>query len=171
MNRETFLNRLEPELNSGCLLWPGAQHTAGYGTVFHERRLWKAHRLAWTIANGDIPAGLIVCHKCDTPACANPSHLFLGTDASNAADKVRKGRARHGVTVGEANHNTTTTSEQAMLTRALWDAGVPSREIATRVGISIANVRFIGKRVTWRHLRDHSSEGAPACRTSRRGIA
>lgn len=36
----------------------------------------NAHRMAWILTNGAIPAGLFVLHRCDTPACVNPDHLF-----------------------------------------------------------------------------------------------
>ncbi|MGH7024521.1 MAG: HNH endonuclease signature motif containing protein [Caulobacteraceae bacterium] len=52
-----------------------------------------AHRLAWELANGPIPDGLLILHKCDNPVCCNPDHLFLGTAADNHADCAAKGRA------------------------------------------------------------------------------
>jgi hypothetical protein len=54
--------------------------------------VWKAHRVAWTLANGPIPAGMHVLHTCDNPPCCNPGHLWLGTQADNMADMARKGR-------------------------------------------------------------------------------
>jgi hypothetical protein len=52
-----------------------------------------AHRAAWTVYRGEIPAGMHVLHHCDVPLCCNPDHLFLGTHDDNMADCVRKGRA------------------------------------------------------------------------------
>ena len=48
--------------------------------------------MAWEDANGLIPAGLSVCHTCDTPSCGNPEHLFVGTHQENVADMMGKGR-------------------------------------------------------------------------------
>jgi HNH endonuclease len=75
--------------DTGCLIWAGAK-SGSYGYL-----TFGVHRLAWEHANGPIPEGMQVLHKCDEPRCCNPDHLFLGTQAENMADKVRKGRARN----------------------------------------------------------------------------
>jgi hypothetical protein len=71
--------------NAGCLLWSGSTTTGGYGQYRYRGRLWLAHRLAWTLCRTAIPAGMIVRHLCNRPACVLPAHLALGTQVENAA--------------------------------------------------------------------------------------
>jgi len=78
--------------SDGCWTWAGATWGRGYGAFKHEGRQVYAHRFAWEMAKGPIPAGLFVCHHCDNPLCVRPDHLFLGTHTDNMRDASRKGR-------------------------------------------------------------------------------
>jgi hypothetical protein len=98
---ERFLQKVKPVGPDTCWLWTGAKARSGYGnfvmiTKKYAETYEMAHRYAWIRANGPIPEGLHVLHKCDVKLCVNPSHLFLGTAADNMADKVAKGRQPRG---------------------------------------------------------------------------
>lgn len=81
--------------SSRCWIWTGAHDRAGYGWMRIDGIIIGAHRIAWELAYGPIPDGLLVCHHCDNPTCVRPSHLFLGDHQDNYDDMVTKGRAHY----------------------------------------------------------------------------
>ena len=84
------------EQSGDCLLWNASKDANGYGRVkdLETGKIKRTHRLSYEWNHGPIPEGLYVLHKCDTPSCFNPDHLFVGTQQDNIADWVSKGSKR-----------------------------------------------------------------------------
>lgn len=85
----------------GCWIWTASKNEHGYGKFGFRTGIIKAPRMSWAVFVGVIPSGIHVLHNCpggDNPSCVNPDHLWLGTIADNAADKVSKGRQARGDT-------------------------------------------------------------------------
>lgn len=104
--RERRLSSYIPVTETGCWLFTGPWNDSGYGKFAGERPVRKhtqAHRYFYEQFVGPIPDGLLLCHKCDTPPCVNPVHMFVGTHQDNMADMVRKGRHRHAGRTPHAN--------------------------------------------------------------------
>jgi len=80
---------------NGCWEWIAALDTYGYGQCRFNGKLYKAHRLFYSLFKGPISKGLFVCHSCDNKKCVNPDHLWLGTVQDNSDDMKNKGRARN----------------------------------------------------------------------------
>ena len=87
------------EINeSGCWMWTGGTRPNSKGVPYP--RHWTddsesigAHRFSFELVHGAIPQSMYVCHKCDTPLCVNPDHLFLGSHQDNMRDMVAKQRS------------------------------------------------------------------------------
>ena len=79
--------------DEGCWEWTAGTNRAGYGQIRDGEYSRRAHRLSWELKFGPIPDGLNVLHRCDTPPCIRPGHLFLGTQTENMRDMYKKGRS------------------------------------------------------------------------------
>lgn len=146
----SFEERVERITESGCWFWMGQIKRRGYpyGRWYIGLRERYAHRLAWMLFRGPIPAGMRVLHRCDVPFCVNPAHLFVGTAADNTHDMVRKGRARWNPdSRGERNGNAKLTADQVAEIRA---SSLPGTVLAAKYGVSSTLIYFIRKNKNWR---------------------
>ena len=146
---DDLVRRVEPDLNSGCWLWSHRIGRQGYGNAKFGRKTVGAHRVSWILHNGPIPPGICVCHRCDTPACVNPAHLFLGNQTDNLRDMFAKGR--HFDNRGALNPRAKLTPADVAEIRALGK-GVSQRELAARFGVGPSSIRDIQTGRRWRSL-------------------
>lgn len=80
----------------GCHTWLGATHRDGYGQFWNGRRVVLAHRWQLEQALGrPLTPEELACHRCDNPPCVRAEHLFVGSQADNVNDAIRKGRHRN----------------------------------------------------------------------------
>ena len=146
-------------VGDGCWLWTGATNHAGYGLFHLNGRAMLAHRVSYALADGAMPA-VCVLHRCDTPACIRPDHLFLGTRADNNRDRDQKGRTADGNKTGlrvnpidrarEHNGRAKLCQGSVRQIRAAYAAGTASqRALASRFGVSRTAIRLVLGGKTW----------------------
>ena len=139
-----ILANVHVDSQRGCWLWQKSL-VHGYGRTSIGRRQVTTHRLSYITFKGPIPAGLSVCHACDTPRCCNPEHLFLGTTTDNLHDAMRKRRLRNGEGINTAK----LTADDVRAIRA--DTRM-QKDIAASYGVGAAQIRAIQKRRSWRYV-------------------
>jgi len=148
MNLSEALENYEPVPESGCWLWLGQWNRAGYGQASIDGVSKPAHRVFFSHAIGQpVRRGVMVCHKCDTPACVNPTHLFAGTNSDNMLDMYRKGRA--GVRDLSRKLDVRAAEEIHGLRGRM-----SNQAIADRFGISIQMVANVLKGRSWRKVAE-----------------
>ncbi len=113
----------------------------------YKNRHAAGHRIAYTIAKGEIPDGMLVRHKCDNSKCINPDHLELGTHEENMKDRNERGRT----TRGESHHSSKLTDKTALEIYNLRTT-LSLTETAKRYGISKPSVSKIWKKESWKHI-------------------
>ena len=145
----TIADRLHAGLRaeaSGCIVWTKATSHFGYGRIGRGSRGagWAAtHRVSWELANGPIPDGMFVLHRCDNPPCCNPEHLFLGSLSDNTQDMLRKGRARGHWAQGASHPSARLSDDQVADLRRLASSVQNYAELGRMFGITKQHARSL----------------------------
>jgi hypothetical protein len=154
-HKKHFIGKIVIDEN-GCWLWSGRRCPQGYGYQSFRGKSFRAHRLSWTLFVGDIAPGLFVLHKCDTPPCVNPKHLFLGTQLDNVADRDAKGRGVRPDNRGERSGLAKMTDE---IVRELRRIYIPysyefgSAALGRKFDISQSAVSLAVNKKRWKHIK------------------
>lgn len=132
-----------------CWLWRAGVTGSGYPVIHtsrggpEPRRQLLAHRLSYELHHGPIPDGAFVCHRCDTPACVNPEHLFLGTQSENIQDCSNKNRL---------TGNKKLTEAEVRHIRQLKQSGIGPARIAAIIGRPRPTIKDVCAGRSWRHV-------------------
>lgn len=145
-----FFAKIESPNESGCMEWKAARNAKGYGQFGVSGKMRVASRLAYELANGPIPDGMLVCHTCDNPPCCNPAHLFLGSAKDNQADKANKGRCA--LQSGSKNNLARLTESVVLEIRAMRADGYKVSDLAHRFNVHQTTISKVITRATWNHV-------------------
>lgn len=129
---------------SGCWIWTRSIDEDGYGVHYFQGKKQFAHRRSFELFNGAIPEGMLICHRCDIPACVNPSHLFVGTCKDNIHDAMKKNRFGY----GEKNSHSKLTAKQVEYIR---NGSVETRILVKELGVTKSMINGIKRGAYWRH--------------------
>ena len=153
-----FWDKVDVAGQGECWMWTAAKDADGYGRFGYEGKMTRAHRVSYTLRHGEIPKGLLVLHRCDTPACVNPAHLFVGTAADNMRDCSEKGRKSQ----GDNHHSSKLTDADVRAIREAHAEGVEYRELARKYGVSRSNIWYVVSGQTWRRTSAGGGTGPPS---------
>lgn len=153
-----------PEPNTGCWLWERCTYTDGYPMMQVAGHSRRATRVSFEVFVGPLDPALWVLHRCDTPLCVNPAHLFLGTVQDNNADRDAKGRTAKGdrhwsrtmprlLARGERQHKAKLTAAVIPLIREAYAEGATQEELGAEYGVSHSTIGGVLRRKTWRHVQ------------------
>lgn len=153
--RDRFMKKIVVA-DSGCWEWTGTIAGGGYGYVYADKKLKRAHRVSYELFVGEIPDGLNIIHKCDNRKCVNPEHLIAGTQSENIIDCYRKGRSWRTTSpekqvVGEKSPHSKLKESDVLFIRDNRFL-MKERDLAKmfNVGYAVIHAILIGK--TWKHL-------------------
>lgn len=140
----------------GCWEWQASKFHHGYGCfgVRNEDGTYRtsyAHRVSWEMANGPIPDGMFVLHKCDNRACVRPDHLWLGTQTDNMRDCSDKGRKPGIPKFGASNPGAKLTDAHVKIIRYVGNR-LSQQRLADEFGVSQTLIGCVLRRKIWPHV-------------------
>ena len=142
----SFWSLVQIDWRTNCWLWQGMVENFYGRFKIRGRVRAAAHRVAYALTWGYVPADLVVRHRCDNKLCVAPHHLELGSDRDNANDRVVRGRHAHGERAGTA------ILTEPQVRQILQDRFVTSRRLAEQHGVSRHTVSKIRQNLNWKHI-------------------
>lgn len=138
----------------GCWIWTGAKTVDGDGKFLvasaggkYKYRLVQAHRFAYEMWVGGIPAGVNISRRCGNRCCVNPDHLIATRSSINPGDMLPG--VRHPCLSGELHTKSKLTEAQA---RRIKYGGEPIPPLAKEFGITKSHAYGIRRGIFWRHI-------------------
>lgn len=151
--RKRFLGKFSK--TGTCWVWTsGIFKSSGYGQFKLRGQPQQAHRVSFVIHKSDIPAGLLVLHRCDNRLCVNPDHLFLGSHQDNSDDMIAKCRDR--CPKGEDHGMSTLTADQVEWVRRVYIPRHPKfggSALSRSLGVKQQCISKVVTGVRWRDDR------------------
>jgi hypothetical protein len=144
------------KLECGCLVWRGCIAGRNYGRLRINGKSHWAHRYAWSLVHGPIPAGVVLTRRveiCDEPQCVNPEHMQKATRQTVPKLNARRGLVATGighavrVAIGRRKTSKKLTIEKAREIRAR--RGEPANALAAEFGIDRSLVYLIWRNKSW----------------------
>ena len=136
-----------------CWNWTAHVSKSGYGWIYvGDKKATFAHRvcavLGGLLDSLDNPSHVL--HKCDNRKCCNPSHLFIGTNADNVADRVSKNRSGSKPQPGELNGMAKlSTADIIDIRRVYAQGGISQSKLAKMYDTQQSNISRVVNNKRW----------------------
>lgn len=137
------------KITETCWLWTGALYDKRYGRFSIKAGSFTATRVIYKLYTGKDPGEMLVCHECNNTICANPRHLFLGTNSDNQLHRSDSGRNNQD---GELNPRAKLRESDVRSILKAIDAGESRTVLAKTHLVSIGTIHQVARRQIWRHV-------------------
>lgn len=155
---------LMPGMKTRCWVWTGFILN-GYGR-FNQGpgKTQRAHRIAYELQHGPLPAGMEALHECDLKKCVR--HIYAGTQRENMRDAAARGllspakgdangSRRHPELLwrGEKHTQANVSESEVKEIRARYArGGISQRALGAEYGLSHTAIGFIVRAEHWAHV-------------------
>lgn len=141
-----FWSNIDVREDNECWEWKRSVDSKGYGTVRLNGKTQAAHRIAYSLAYGEITSEAIR-HTCDNEKCCNPLHLIEGSHAENVADRVIRNRSA----IGQKNGRAKLTLEQV---KEIIMSQESTATLAIKYGVAKRTIQMARNGENWKFLHE-----------------